>query len=378
MYGQTPAIQKTRRYLPVVAMLMAAALALQAPASGAARRMPDESAPHDATWLQWPHHHTYGKAYRDALEPTWVAMTAALVESERVYVIAYNRGHQRRIEKTLRAAGVDLAHVHLLRRKTDDTWIRDNGPIFVHDADGGLRITDWGFNGWGLDAPYRHDDRVPTAVARALRLPRTRLDGLVLEGGAIEVDGRGTLMATRSSILEPDRNPGLTQADVEKVLARHLGIERFIWLDGAPGGEFDITDNHIDGFARFADPRTIVTMKRRDLRYWALSDEDVDTLYAARDAAGRPYAFVHLPLTRRNVVTTYGRDLGTKGSYVNFYTANTVVLVPAYGDPNDEVAQEILQKVYPDRAIVGIDVRNLYREGGMVHCVTQQQPAPPR
>ncbi len=356
-------------------LIVFAALACQSQPLAAQGRMPEESAPHEGTWLQWPHHYTYGRAYRNRLEATWVAMTEALIESENVHIMAYNANHRRRIRSKLRAAGVPLGNVDFLIRRTDDTWVRDNGPIFVHGDDGALRITDWGFNGWGLDAPYRLDDRVPAVVSRRLRLRRTNLSGVVLEGGAIEVDGRGTLLATRSSILEPDRNPGLTRAELEDVLAPHLGIDQFIWLDGAPGGNADITDTHIDGFARFGDPQTIVTMRRGALRYWGLSRSDINTLYGARDADGIPYLFVYLPLTARNVVTSYGYDLGYRGSYVNYYVANTVVLVPEYRDPNDAVARDVLQRLYPGRAVIGIDVRNLYRYGGMVHCVTQQQPA---
>ncbi len=357
------------------ALIVLAALALRPQPLAAQAYMPDETAPHDATWLQWPHPYTYGHAYRNRLEPTWVAMTEALVESENVHIIAYNRNHRRRIRNRLRAAGVSLADVRFLLRRTDDTWVRDNGPIFVYGANGALRITDWGFNGWGFDAPYRLDDRVPAKVARHLDLPRTNLRGVVLEGGAIEVDGRGTLMATRSSILEPDRNPGLTEAELEAVLGTRLGIDNFVWLDGAPGGNADITDTHIDGFARFGTPDTIVTMRRSALRYWGLSHSDISTLYAAGDVDGVAYDFVYLPLTAHNVVTSYGYNLGYRGSYVNYYVANTVVLVPEYQDPNDAVARDLLQQLYPGRTVVGIDVRNLYRYGGMVHCVTQQQPA---
>ncbi len=356
-------------------LILLAVLAFGPPPSGAQGGMPDEGTPHEGTWLQWPHPYTYGNAYRNRLEPTWVAMTEALVEGETVHIIAYNHRHRRRIRNKLRAAGVRLADVTFLVRRTDDTWVRDNGPIFVYDGHGELEITDWGFNGWGFDAPYRLDDRVPAAVARNLGLRRTRLPGVVLEGGAIEVDGRGSLMATRSSILEPDRNPGLTEAELEDVLGPQLGIDKFIWLDGRPGGNADITDTHIDGFARFGDPETIVTMRRGALRYWGLSRADINTLYDAGDVDGVPYFFVYLPLTARNVVTSYGYNLGYRGSYVNFYVANTVVLVPEYRDPNDAVARGILQQLYPDRTVVGIDVRNLYRYGGMVHCVTQQQPA---
>ena len=154
-----------------------------------------------------------------------------------------------------------------------------------------------------------------------------------------------------------------------------LGADKFIWLDGKPGGQEDITDTHIDGFARFGTPDTIVTMSQADLRYWGLSEADIQRLYSATDIDDQPYQFLHLPLTHYNVVTTYGQNLGIKGSYVNYYVANEVVLLPAYGDRNDAVARDILQSIYPERTVVSIDVRNLYANGGMIHCVTQQQPA---
>lgn len=357
--------------------LLAAALAT---AGGAHARtlsgyMPDETARHEGTWLQWPHAYTYGRTYRDRIEPTWIAMTQALVRSENVHIIVYDAGEQTRVRNKLAAAGVSLAKVSFLIRQTDDVWVRDNGPIFVYDANDRLKIADWGFNGWGYDAAYRKDDSVPVAVASSLGMARIDLNDVVLEGGSIEIDGRGVLMATRSSILEPNRNPDLTEAELEAVLAEQLGVDKFIWLDGAPGGKDDITDMHIDGFARFGTPKVIVTMSRSDLNDWGLPAGDIDRLYRATDIDGAPYGFVQLPLTSRNVVTSYGYDLGYQGSYVNYYVGNTVVLVPEYKDPNDAVAKSILQRLYPGRSVVGIDVRNLYRNGGMVHCVTQQQPA---
>ncbi|MBN7137644.1 agmatine deiminase [Lysobacter enzymogenes] len=337
--------------------------------------MPDETARHDATWLQWPHAYTYGRAYRDRLDPTWIAMTRALVASEQVNIVVYDAGEQARVRKLLAAAGVPLAKVKFLVRATDDVWVRDNGPLFVFDRADRLTVGDWGFNGWGLDAPYRKDDAVPAAVARHLGLPSVDLNDVVLEGGAIEVDGRGVLMATRSSTREHNRNAELSEAELEAVLRDQLGVSKFIWLDGKDGGKDDITDMHIDGFARFGTPDTLVTMSRADLREWGLSASDIDRLYRASDVDGKPYRFVQLPLTANDVVTTYGYELGYKGSYVNFYVGNTVVLMPEYQDPNDAVAKAILQRAFPGRTVVGIDVRNLYRNGGMVHCVTQQQPA---
>lgn len=337
--------------------------------------MPEETVLHEGTWLQWPHHYTYGKTYRNRLDKTWIDMTKALVQSENVHIIAYNTQEKQRIQTMLSNAGVPLGNVSFVIRRTDDVWVRDNGPVFVFDQHYQLNITDWGFNGWGYDTPYRKDDTVPVAVQQSLDLPRINLNNVVLEGGAVELDGKGTLMATRSSVLQNLRNPGMSESEMETILHNWLGAEHFIWLDGAPGGTEDITDTHIDGFARFGDERTIVTMNTADLRYWGIANRDINTLYAAKNVDNVPYEYLQLPLTARNVKTAYGKNLGYKGSYVNYYVGNTVVLVPAYNDPNDRVAQEKLQALYPTRTIVGIDVRNLYANGGMVHCVTQQQPA---
>lgn len=371
----TSATTRTKWLSLMTCILFASAFALPGSANAQSGYMPDETSLHEGTWLQWPHDYTYGRAYRDRIEPTWVAMTRALVSSENVHIVVYNNAEKTRVRNVLQGAGVPLAKVDFLVRPTDDVWVRDNGPVFVYDRNDRLTITDWGFNGWGYDAPYRKDDSVPGAVARTHGLPSVDLNDVVLEGGAIEVDGRGVLMATRSSTREPNRNADLSQSEFEQVLRDQLGVAKFIWLDGAPGGKEDITDMHIDGFARFGTPDTIVTMNHADLREWGLSDTDAAALYRATDIDEAPYRFVQLPLTQRDVVTSYGYELGYKGSYVNYYVGNTVVLVPEYKDPNDAVAKAILQRLYPGRTVVGIDVRNLYRNGGMVHCVTQQQPA---
>ena len=355
----------------MIVMLTMARLAVAQAIRGS---MPSESAPHEGTWLQWPHHYTYGVAYRNRLDATWVAMTRTLVLSENVHIIAYNASEQARITKLLTTANVPLATVDFLLQPTDDCWVRDNGPLFVYDSSRALKITDWGFNGWGLDAPYAKDNLVPSRVSSKLGMPRIDLSTTILEGGAIEIDGQGVMLATRSSILEPARNPGLTQAQLQSVLTANLGVTKFIWLNGTPGGKVDITDTHIDGFARFGSTKTIVTMSNSDLAYWGLSTTDISVLDHATDINNTPYTFVRLPLTAKDVTTTYGKNLGYKGSYVNFYVGNTVVLIPSYNDANDQVAAKLLQSIYPERKVVSIDVRNLYAQGGMIHCVTQQQP----
>jgi len=337
--------------------------------------MPEEGARHEGTWLQWPHHYTYGVAFRERLDKTWIDMTRALVTSENVHIIAYNTREKRRIQNLLKRAKVSLSKVDFTIRKTDDFWVRDNGPVFVYDNQYNLNITDWGFNGWGYDTPYRKDDTVPRAISNRLDMKRIDLNDVILEGGSVEVDGNGTLMATRSSVLENGRNPDISEAEMESILTRYLGVSNFIWLDGAAGGKEDITDTHIDGFARFGNEGTLVTMRDADLRYWGLSERDIRQLKRAKDTMGNYYDVLKLPLTKRNVRTAYGENLGYKGSYVNYYIANTVVLIPKYNDPNDVVARRALQRLYPNRKVVSIDVRNLYKNGGMIHCITQQQPA---
>ena len=334
---------------------------------------PEEGAPHEGTWLQWPHQYQYGIKFRDQLDPTWVALTKALVSSETVHLIAYNQTEQNRITELLKAESVDLSRVDFHRYPTDDFWVRDNGPIYVYDQEGQLVIQDWGFNGWGNKADHAHCNDIPTQIGKAQNRPVLHLNALMVnEGGSVELDGQGTLMACKSSILNPNRNPGMTQAAAELIFKQYLGASHFIWLEGQSG--LEITDQHIDGFARFGHATTIVTMSREDLLTYDVLPADIDRLYAAKNKAGTPYQFLQLPLTQNNVVTTYGKKLGYKGSYCNYYIANTKVLVPIYQDPNDALALAQIQTLYPNRTVVGIDARNVYAHGGMIHCVTQQQP----
>jgi len=335
--------------------------------------MPSEEFTHEGTWLQWPHNFTYGSGAED-VESSWIQMTAALTPGERVHIIAYNEEEAAHITQLLENAEIDLGQVDFLLCPTDDFWVRDNGPIFVQGVDGEWIILDWGFNGWGGDAPYALDDAVPLAVAVDLNVPVIDLSAVVLEGGAIEVDGQGTLMATRSSVTGDDRNPGLTEADIESYFETYLGIEQVIWLDGQYGGNEDITDQHIDGFVKFAGGNTMVTMDDADLAYWYVSSADRNIIDQAANANGIPYTRVNLPLTQYPVETTWGLNLGFRSSYVNYYVGNAVVLVPEYDDPMDAVSLEIIQTHYPSRTAIGINCQNMLQWGGMVHCVTQQQP----
>lgn len=334
--------------------------------------MPQENEEHEGTWLQWPHSYTYGKSYQNGIEDIWVKMTKYLVKGENVHIVVYNNNERDRIEKLLKKENIDMRYVDFYVYENDDVWIRDNGPIFVYDENHELAILDWGFNGWGKKEPYKKSDKIPSKISNDLGIKNINLNEVVLEGGAIELDDSGTFLATKSSIINRNRNKNLSQAEIEDYMREYYGVEKFIWLDGVVG--LDITDFHIDGFAKFYDKSTIITLDKEGLRDWGLSRKDINILLNSTNVNGEKYEYVYLPLTKDDVKLKNGESLGYPGSYLNFYIGNEVILVPNYNDPNDEIANEIIQNLYPSREVIGIDVRELYKDGGMIHCVTQQQP----
>lgn len=343
--------------------------------------MPEESEPHEGTWLQWPHHYQYGVEYRNELDPTWIAMTGALVTGEKVHIIAYDETEESRIIALLNNAQIALDNVDFYLFPTDDVWVRDNGPIYTRDLAGNLVIQNWGFNGWGekvdeasgLPIEFENCNAIPGQIGQNQGIKVIDLNNTIInEGGSVVIDGNGTLMACKSSILNSNRNPGMTVTEAEEIFTTYLGVTHFIWLEGQAG--LELTDQHIDGFAVFGNATTIVTMSPNDLLEYDVLQRDIDQLYSSTNKNGEAYTFLQVPLTQNTVKKTDGTDLGYRGSYINYYIANDKVLVPNYQDPNDAVANEIIQTLYPTRTVVGIDVRNLYENGGMVHCVTQQQP----
>lgn len=325
--------------------------------------MPAEEATHEGTWLQWPHNYTY-REHTDRHDPTFVAIAKALHTGERVHIIVYDEVEQERVKNLLINAEVSLNQIDFYRWKTDDFWVRDNGPIFVKDVNKQLVVQDWGFNGWGKKASFTNCDKIPQQVSTALSLSKVVVP-MINEGGSVEIDGQGTLMAKKSSILNDNRNPNLSQAEAEAIFRQHLGVSHFIWLEGKAGQE--ITDDHIDGTARFANANTIVTYEQENA-----DPTEYRILSQAKNAFGEPYRLVHLPLTRYRLPGS--RDYGI---YINFYVGNEVVLLPKFDDPHDEVANTILQAVFPNRKVIGIPAIELGLDGGGVHCVTQQQPATP-
>mmetsp|Transcript_4943 Transcript_4943/g.13068 ORF Transcript_4943/g.13068 Transcript_4943/m.13068 type:complete len:372 (-) Transcript_4943:577-1692(-) len=324
--------------------------------------LPAEDTDHEGTWLQWPHDYGWDRNHVARYESSWVELTKALHTGEKVHIIVYNNHEKSRVSNLLKNKGVTMSNIDFYISPTDDVWVRDNGPIFAFDLDGNMVIEDWSFNGWGNKADWYNDDYIPGFIAWEM-YQDSKYIRMVNEGGSIEVDGRGTLMAKRSSILNRNRNRRWTQNNVEEYFRRYLGVTNFIWLDGVKNG--DITDDHIDGSARFANGDTIVTMEEEDL----VTPSEYGVLSNARDVNGRKYNIVTLPVTRNKV-----QGIDDYGIYINYYVGNDVVIVPSYNDPNDAVAARVLKKLYPSRTMVLIDFRELYADGGLVHCVTMQQP----
>lgn len=330
---------------------------------------PHEDQKHEGTWLTWPHEHTYGKAYAQSVEYIWVEMVKALAPGENVHIVAYDQDLQDHISQFLTQEGVDMGKVDFVIAKSDDVWARDTGPMFAYDEEGKKTIIDFGFDGWGKKMDYENDDVIPQVVAKEKDYPIVDVSDFILEGGSVEISEDGTVMATKSAVISKNRNPGMSQKEAENYLKTYMGATNFIWLDGVT--DEDITDAHIDGFARFYDKDTILTVPEDDFfdLYEGIKESDYEALLDAKNAEGNHYDLEEIPLTAENV-----QGLDYRGSYLNFYLGNEVLLLPVYDDANDQVAIQILEELYPDRTIVPINVVPLYKNGGMIHCVTQQEP----
>jgi agmatine deiminase len=351
-------------------------------------RMPAEWEPHAATWIAWPHNREDWPGKFAPVPWVYTEIVRLLGRAERVYILIGGRKKQERAAERLGAAGADLDRVTFVKAPTDRVWTRDTGPAFVIDEQAGtpegrLRLIDWRFNGWAKYANHHKDDRVPRAVARELGLerwePRVEIEGrsrrVVMEGGAFDVNGRGTLLTTEECLLSDTqaRNPGLGREGIERVFARVLGARHVIWLGRGIAG--DDTHGHVDDIARFVGPRTVVAAVEKntaDPNFEPLRD-NLRRLGEARDQDGAPLEVIELPMPAP--VVFEGERL--PASYANFYIANGLVLVPTFNDPNDRHALNVLAAVFPDREVVGVHAVDLVLGLGTLHCLTQQQPAVP-
>lgn len=338
-------------------------------------RMPAEWEPHQGTWLTWPHCEETWPGKVEAVVPAYVEAIRALSRGETVHVNTLHEDHRATVEATLRAAGIPSGpgtRVQLHIIPTDDEWIRDYGALLVV-RDGGLAATNWLFNAWGEKYDrVELNNTVPVQMAEYLNIPVFECP-IVMEGGSIDVNGRGVALTTEACLLNPNRNPGLVQHEIEHWLYAGLGIREVLWLgEGIVG---DDTDGHIDDLTRFVAPDTVVTIVNDDP-----SDPDYEPLRDNRDRLasmtlqdGSGLHVVELPTPAP--VHHNGERL--PASYANFLIGNAVVLLPTFDDPKDSVAQTTLQGLFPGREVVGIDARDIVWGLGAFHCLSQQIPAIP-
>jgi agmatine/peptidylarginine deiminase len=340
---------------------------------GATRRLPAEWEPQSGVQLTWPHAQTDWAPRLGAVETVFAAIGAAIARHESLLVVCQDVEHRSHVLAQLSRAGADLDRVQLGIAPADDTWARDHGPITVIEQ-GRPLLLDFQFNGWGGKFSAAQDNLLSRNLAAQGRfgtVPVEEID-LVLEGGSIESDGAGTLLTTRQCLLNPTRNPGLSQDEIEQRLRAHLGSGRVLWL--AHGHiEGDDTDGHIDTLARFCDATTIahvICEDPGDPQHAELA-QMVDELARLRTLEGQPYKLIPLPLPA--AIFEGGQRL--PATHANFLVINGAVLVPVYDDPADAVAIERLSAAFPARTVVGIDCRELIRQGGSLHCLTMQFPS---
>jgi agmatine deiminase len=351
--------------------------------------MPGEFEPHAGTWMLWPERPDNWRLGAHPAQLAFAEVASAIARFEAVTVGVNARQFEH-------ARSVLPGSVRVVEMSSNDSWMRDCGPTFVIDGHGGVRGVNWQFNAWGgleggLYFPWDLDDAVAVKTLEIERIDRYDAP-LVLEGGSIHVDGAGTLFTTEECLLNPNRNPGLTRGQIERALAEYLGVRKVVWL--GQGVHKDETSGHVDNLMCPVKPGLVVlawTDDPLDPQH-EISVDAFNRLSKAKDARGKPLEIVKLHIPSPVLISeaesagvdsvrgTLPRRAGDRmaASYVNYYVCNGGVIVPAFNDPRDTEALEILNRLYADREVVPVPAREILLGGGNIHCITQQQPAPQR
>jgi agmatine deiminase len=346
-------------------------MARQIRGAAAGYRMPAEWEPHEATWLAWPHEKSDWPGKFAPIPWLYGEIIRHLSRVERVRILVQDRDAEEGARKILKKCHAEMAAVEFFQHATNRSWTRDYCPLFVKSKSGEVAATHWRFNGWAKYDNCRDDARTPAFIARKLKMERFET-GLVLEGGSIDVNGAGKLLATEECLLSEvqARNPGLGRRGYERAFHDYLGIQEVIWLNRGIAG--DDTHGHIDDVARFTGADSVVTVvepDKSDVNHEPLK-ENVARL-RARSRTKKDLRITTLPMPE----AVYFAGQRLPASYANFYIANNLVLAPVFGDKNDATALLTLEGVFPGRAVVGIPCRDLVLGLGTLHCMTQQQPA---
>ena len=332
---------------------------------------PAEFAKHTATWLSWPHKEASWPGKIETIFPRYAEFIKRVAEGERVNINVVDDAMIHKATRHLNEAGADLTNIQFFIHPTNDAWCRDHGPAFlINPAAGKKMIVDWGYNAWGGKyPPFDLDDVIPTLIAKHYNIPVVE-PGIVMEGGSVEFNGRGTLLTTRACLLNKNRNPHLNQKQIEKYLIDYYGVDNILWLgDGIIG---DDTDGHIDDLTRFVNEDTVVTIveeNKNDENYEILQ-ENLKELKTLRLENGKQMNIIELPMPAPLIY----EDQRLPVSYANFYIANKYVVVPTFRDKNDDRVMDILQKCFNDRKVIGIDSTDIIWGLGSFHCLSQQEP----
>jgi len=334
--------------------------------------MPAEWEPQVALWLSWPHNY---KTWPGQFRPIPYVYAEIVKQISRFEEVRINCAEplQARAKRLCAKAGAEMSRVKFYDHPTNDAWCRDHGPIFVkHAKSGEVALTDWHYNAWGDKyPPYDLDNKIPASIARKLKMRRFEND-MVLEGGSIEVNGRGVLLTSEQCLLNENRNPHLSKTQIERKLKDYLGVKTILWVgDGIIG---DDTDGHIDDITRFYKADGFITCvepNKRDANHQILA-ENLERLRGFRTAKGKGYDIVELPMPKPFAF----QGQRVPASYVNYLVINGAVLVPQFRQPKrDAEARQIIGSCFPEREVVGIDCFDLIWGLGTLHCISQQQPA---
>jgi agmatine deiminase len=332
---------------------------------------PAEFAPHEATWLSWPHKEASWPDKIETIYQPYAQFIKALTESELVRINVNDERMKSFAQQILLKENVNMQQVEFFHHPTDDAWCRDHGPAFIINPNKKEKaIIDWNYNAWGNKyPPYDLDDVIPTLIAKYFNL-RVFYPNIVMEGGSVEFNGKGTLITSKSCLLNHNRNPQLNQQQIENYLREYYGVEQILWVD--EGIEGDDTDGHIDDTVRFINENTVIAVieeNKEDENYEPLQ-KNLKALKEMRLLNGRQLNIVELPMP--DEVIYEGQRL--PASYANFYIANNVVIVPLYDCDKDAQALEIIQQCFPSRKVIGINSVDIIWGLGSFHCLSQQEP----
>jgi agmatine deiminase len=334
---------------------------------------PAEFVKHDATWLSWPHKEASWPGKIETIYPIYAEFIKLLAEGEKVNINIVDEGMMQKALRHLQQTSADLSNIEFFMHPTNDAWCRDHGPAFLinPEADQKKIVVDWGYNAWGGKyPPFDLDDNIPTLIAKHYGIP-VLYPGIVMEGGSVDFNGKGTVLTTTSCLLNENRNNQLNQSQIEAYLSNYYGVDNILWLgDGIVG---DDTDGHIDDLTRFVNETTVVTVveeHKHDENYSVLQNI-LQSLNTFRLENGKHLNVVELPMP--SAVVHEGMRL--PASYANFYIGNKYVIVPTFRDKNDDRALDILQSCFRDRKVVGLDSVDIIWGLGSFHCLSQQEPS---